>query len=170
LTAPGIQSRSARQSEKGQDVILGPSLGIELPIFDQNQARIAKAQYAVLQARKTLEALNRAVTQRVRSAVDRAISAWHLMHMYRDQSIPLAQGNLDLSREAYRAGRASFLSVLEAQRFFLETRRGYVEASQSAATMIPELERAIGLPFDRFLAEVNNPTQPTPDVEKENGS
>ena len=117
-----------------------------------------------------LEGLDRAVTQEVRGAVDRAMTAWRLMQMYRDQSIPLAQGNLDLSREAYLAGHASFLSVLEAQRFFLETRRGYVEASQSAATMIPELERMIGLPFDRLLAEVNRPAEPNQNADKENGS
>ena len=170
LTAPEIQPRSKRRSQKGQDIILGPSLGFELPIFDQNQAQIAKAQYALRQARKTLEALDRAVTQQVRRAVDRAGTASRLMQTYRDRSIPLAQGNLDLSREAYRAGRASFLSVLEAQRFFLATRRGYVEASQSAAMMIPQLERTIGLPFDRFLAEVNKPTEPDQDLDQENGS
>ena len=170
LTAPGIQSRSERRSAKGQDVILGPSLGIEIPIFDQNQAQIAKAQYTLLRAKKTLDALDRAVTQEVRSTVDRALTAWRLMEMYRDQSIPLAQGNLDLSREAYRAGRASFLSVLEAQRLFLETRRGYVDASQSAAAMIPRLERTIGLPFKRLLAEVEKSTEPEHDLDKENES
>lgn len=170
LTAPEIQPRSERRRGKGQDVILGPSLGIELPIFDQNQAQIAKAQYALTQARKTLDALDRAVTQKVRGAVDHAMTAWRLMQLYRDRSIPLAQGNLELSREAYRVGRASFLSVLEAQRFFLETRRGYVEASQSAATTIPELERTIGLSFDKIMAEVNRPAEPDQDVDKENGS
>jgi len=170
LTAPGIQPRSERRSAKGQDVIFGPSLGVELPIYDQNQAQIAIAKYTLQQARKTLDAIDRSVTQEVRSAVDRAMTAWRLMKMYRDQALPLAQGNLDLSREAYRAGRASFLSVLEAQRFFLENRRGYVEASQSAAMMIPELERTIGLPFNKFLEEIANPTGPTPTHDEENGS
>ncbi len=170
LTAPEIQPRSGRRSAKGRDVIFGPSLGIELPIFDQHQAQIAKAKYVLQQARKTLDGLDRAVTQEVRSTVDRALTAWRLMQMYRDQSIPLAQDNLDLSREAFRAGRASFLSVLEAQRFFLEARRGYVEAAQSAATMIPELERTIGLPFDRLLAEAKKPTKPYRDADKGNGS
>ncbi len=170
LTAPGIQPRSERNSQSGQDLIIGPSLGITLPLFDQNQAQIAGAQYTLQQAYKTQDALNRAVTQEVRNAVDRAMTAWRLMRMYRDQSIPLAQGNLDLSREAYRAGRASFLSVLEAQRFYLDTRRGYVEASQTAAKMIPELERTIGLPFDKFLDEITNPTRPTPTLHEDNGS
>ncbi len=170
LTAPGIQPRSERRSADGQGFIIGPSLGITLPIFDQNQAQIAIAAYTLQQTNKTLDALDRAVTQEVRSVVDRAMTAWRLMRIYRDQSIPLAQVNLDLSREAYRAGRASFLSVLETQRFFLETRRGYVGALQSSATMIPELERTIGLPFDRFLAEVNNGTERNESVGEENGS
>lgn len=170
LTAPGIQPRSQRRSNKGQDVIVGPSLGVELPVFDQNQAGIAKAQYALEQTRKVLEALDRAVTQEVRRAVDRAMTAWRLMRMYRDESIPLAQRNLDLSRKAYRAGRASFLAVLEAQRFFLETRRGYVEASQTAATMIPELERTIGRPFEKFFTNLEDVPESNRDVGKGGGS
>ena len=71
----------------------------------------------------------------------------------RDRSLPLAQSNLDLSREAYLAGRASFLSVLEAQRFFLEARSGYVSAARTAATTTPELEQTIGLPYHRLVAE-----------------
>lgn len=155
LTAPEIQPRSERRGEGGQDVTLGPSIGVELPIFDQNQAQIAKARYALQQARKTLEAVDRAATQEVRGAVDRAITAWRLMRKIREQSVPLAQRNLELSREAYRAGRASFLSVLEAQRFSLETRSGLVRAAQAAALAVPELEKTIGLPFAQLLAGVD---------------
>jgi len=155
LTAPEIESRSQRRRERGQDTVLGPSLGVEVPLFDQNQAQIAKAEYALQQARKTLEAVDRAVTQEVRSAADRAMTAWRLMQKIRTQSVPLAQQNLELSREAYRAGRASFLSVLEAQRFSLETRSGLVGAAQAAAKAVPELERTIGLPFATLTAEMN---------------
>lgn len=151
LTAPEIQPRSERKTNT--DFIIGPSLGMEIPIFDQNQAQIAKADFMVQQATKALEALDRAVTQEVRSAVDRAMTAWKLTQMYRDQAIPLVKENLELSRESYRAGKASFLAVLEAQRFFLDNRSRYVEASQAAALTIPELERTIGLPFQTLLRE-----------------
>jgi cobalt-zinc-cadmium efflux system outer membrane protein len=153
LTAPAIEPRSQRR--KHTDFIIGPSLDVELPIFDQNQAQIAKAQYAYEQASRMLEALDRAVAQEVRSAIDRTVTASKLVRMVRNRSIPLAQSNLDLSREAYRAGRASFLSVLEAQRFFLETRSKYVGAAQTAATAIPELERTIGLPFPKLIGAGN---------------
>ncbi len=160
LTAPKIQPRSERR--RNTDFIIGPSLDLELPIFDQNQAQIAKARYAYEQASKRLEALVRAAAQEVRSAVDRVLTAWKLVRIYRDRSIPLAQSNLELSREAYRAGRASFLSVLEAQRFFLETRSGCVGAAQTAATAAAELERTIGLPFSKLVAELDG--EPTLDA------
>ena len=149
LTAPDIQPRSKRGA--GMDFIIGPSLSMELPVFDQNQAQIARARYAVEQAVRTLDALDREVTQEIRGAVDRSVTAWRLVKVYRERSLPLAASSLDLSREAYKAGRASFLSVLEAQRFFLDSRSRYLEAAENAAIAIPELERSVGLPFPELI-------------------
>ena len=149
LTAPDIQPRSERGA--GMDFIIGPSLSMELPVFDQNQAQIARARYAVEQAVRTLDALDREVTQEIRGAVDRSVTAWRLVKIYRERSLPLAESSLDLSREAYKAGRASFLSVLEAQRFFLDSRSRYLEAAGNAAITIPQLERTVGLPFPELI-------------------
>ena len=87
--------------------------------------------------------------------------------MCRDRALPLAQNNLDLSREAYRAGRTSFLSVLEAQRFFLSARSRYASAAEAAAVTIPELERAIGLPYARIVSEATGEGALEKDVQKE---
>jgi cobalt-zinc-cadmium efflux system outer membrane protein len=116
---------------------------------------MAKARYAYGQTRKTLEALDRAVVQEVRGAVDRTLTAWRLAQIYRDRSIPLAQRSLDLSREAYRAGRASFLSVLEAERFFLDSRSRHVAAATTAATTLPELERTTGATLATLVADLD---------------
>ncbi len=153
LTAPEIQPRSERR--QNTDFIIGPSWGLELPIFNQNQAQIAKAQYARQQAEKALASANQRMTQEVRSASDQMGTAWRIVNAYRDQFVPLAQSNLDLSRESYKAGRASFLSVLESQRFFLDTRRRSIEALQTAAAAVPELERAVGIPM-RDLRNLNS--------------
>jgi cobalt-zinc-cadmium efflux system outer membrane protein len=151
LTAPEIQPRSERG--ESTDFVIGPSVALELPIFDQNQAQIAKAKYAYDQAVKELEALERAATQEVRSSVDRVLTSWKLAQMYRDQSIPLAEQNLELSREVYRAGRGSFLAVLEAQRLFLESRSHAVEASRTAATTAAEMERTMCLPLSELVSQ-----------------
>lgn len=150
LTAPEIQPRSERRTNT--DFIIGPSVDLELPIFDQNQARIAKATFVYREAVKTHEALDRAVVHEVRGAVDRAETASKLVRYYKDRSLPLAKSNLDLSRESYQAGQASFLAVLEAQRFFIQVRRRLVETMQGAAKTIPAIENAVGLPMDRVLS------------------
>ncbi|MEK7757823.1 MAG: hypothetical protein AAB385_11495, partial [Planctomycetota bacterium] len=65
------------------------------------------------------------------------------------------------SRDAYQAGRASFLTVLEAQRVFLDSRARHVDAAQTAASAIPELERTVGLPFRELVSTV--PAGPSQD-------
>jgi len=161
LRAPDIEPRSQRQRNKRTDFVIGPSIGLELPIFDQNQAQIAKARFAYTQAIKNLEALDLVATQQIRGAIDRARTRWRIIRLYRDSTLPLARDNLDLSRKSYQAGKTSFLSVIEAQKFFLDSRKRYVVASRDAAVTIPELERAIGLPFDLLMS--------SPSVENETG-
>jgi cobalt-zinc-cadmium efflux system outer membrane protein len=145
LTAPDIQPRSERDQDT--DFIIGPSFNMELPVWDQNQAQIAKAAFVYRQNLRMLDALQRAVIQDVRTAVDQARTAWDIAAIYQKEFVPLAKDNLELSREAYQAGQASFLSVLEAQRFFLDSRAKYIEALQKASSAVPNLERTIGLPY-----------------------
>jgi cobalt-zinc-cadmium efflux system outer membrane protein len=159
LTAPKIQPRSERRRNTG--FIIGPSVDLELPIFDQNQAQIAKARYAYERAVKTAEALRLAAYQEVRSSLDQVLTAWRLAQRYRDQSLPLAQNNLELSRQAYRAGQASFLAVLEAERFSLNSRSRAAEARRDAATTVANMERTMCMPFDKLLAQARTETQPT---------
>jgi outer membrane protein, heavy metal efflux system len=166
--------RAERQRGSGgdepTDFIIGPSWDLELPIFDQNQAQIAKADYTRRQVVKTLDSLERMATQDVRSALDQMNTAWAVVDAYRDRFIPLAQKNLELSRESYTAGRASFLSVLEAQRFHLDTRRKAIEAARAAAATIPELERATGTPFSDLRSLAAGPVSSRPDATRPTGA
>ncbi|MBI1825017.1 MAG: TolC family protein [Planctomycetes bacterium] len=157
LTAPAIQPRSERARQRRIDrnnIITGPTLSMPLPIFDQNQAQIAKAVFSYQQAAKNFDALDRALVHDVSSALEQAQTASKISNYYRDQSIPLSTRNLELSRESYRAGRSSLLEVLEVQRFLLDTRSKFVDAAQSAAFRIAELERTIGLPMREIVDEL----------------
>lgn len=156
LSAPEIEPRSERRQHT--DFIIGPSWNLELPIFDQNQAQIAKANYAYQQANKTLVDLECQAAQEVRGALDRMTTAWKIVGLYREQFLPLARNNLELSRESYKAGRATILSVLEAQRFYLDTRRRTIEAMQAAAATLPEVERVVGAPLSDLRQAVVNPS------------
>lgn len=139
--------RRAGDGSSGRPFIVGPSLGLELPLFDQNQAQIARAEFAWRQAEKLREAIDRELVQEVRGAADRAAAAWQVYRVCAEESIPLAERNLALAREAYSAGGASFLAVLEAQRFFLQARTRAIESHLRAARALPALERAVGAPI-----------------------
>jgi len=164
LTAPSIQPRSERHqirsSERNLSIITGPSIGADLPIFDQNQAQIAKAFYAYQQAAKSYEAVDRSLAHDVRGALERTRTAWEIVHFYREQSLPLANRNLELSTETYRAGKSSLLEVLEAQRFLLDTRSKYVDALHDAAAKLSDLERVIGLPAAQLVTGPLPATRP----------
>lgn len=133
------------------DTVLGPSISLELPIFHQNQAQISRAEYMHQSAIATRAALILEVTQQTRAALMRAQAAWDISRHYSEQLLPLLEKNLELGREAYRAGKLSLLSVLEAQKSLLTARSRHVEALRNGATAVVELERVVGLPVDRIL-------------------
>lgn len=163
LTAPEIQSRGQRNLEDSQriDAILGPSLSLSLPIFDQNQAQIAKARMSYLESKAMLEGLERGIVQDTREAADRLETAWNVATLYQNEVLPQAQETLDLSQATYQAGQTTILNVIDAQRSLLETRRANVAALQAAASAIAELERATARPVDELLEPAGPTTQPT---------
>jgi cobalt-zinc-cadmium efflux system outer membrane protein len=162
LTAPDIESRGQRAAAKRQEIdyTLGPSLGLTLPIFDQNQAQIAKAQFAHQEALALLEALNRSIVQETREAVDRALTAWDIATLFDRELLPQARDTLNISESAYQAGNTPILNVIEAQRSLLEATRARIVALQTAANALIDLERAIARPIDEVLLSQKETTPP----------
>lgn len=144
LTAPDIQPRSERQRGRRRDVITGPLLSVELPVFDQNLAQIARARMQYEQSRRAYEGLAREVYQEVREALDQAETAWEMARFYREQVVPQSERNLEMAQDSYRAGKASILVVLDARRTWLAVRTAYIDMLERAAVSIPRLEFAAG--------------------------
>lgn len=134
------------------DTILGPMLSLELPIFDQNQARIAQARMLHEAALADREARLLDVTHETRAAARRARTAWDIANYYRDDFLPLLERNLELARDAYRSGNLSLTAVLEAQKPLLAARSRYAEALRDGAVALVELEKAVGAPFAKLTA------------------
>ena len=150
-------------NDKNTDFIIGPSLSLELPIFDQNRAQIAKAQYAHRRAIKQYDALVRTVFQDAYLAYEKGRIAADVARFFHEELLPLRQSNLDLVREAFRAGRANLVLVLDAQRSLIDSRARYVEAQRDAAVTLTELEKVAGRP----MVEILNATAGTRDLTEE---
>jgi len=138
-------------AEKDADNI-GPTASLTLPIFDQNQAQIARAEYAQLQSIRSYEDLYLSIAQDIRIAVDRATTRWGDVGLYRKELLPQSETNLELTQTAYGAGTAGVLTLIESQRALIDARRGYVVAWADAASSLSDLERAVGLPLIRIEA------------------
>lgn len=149
--------RAERRSGDETNTITGPAFGIELPIWDQNQSQIAKAERLLEQTRQFRDALLVDTAQDIYSRLARAKTAAENAIFYRDEQLPAAERNVTLSREAYKAGRLSFLNVLEAERSYLDARSGYIDALESAAIATVELEQVTGRPAPYLLSQSEQP-------------
>lgn len=160
LTPPNPAPRPPEET----DVLVGPTLSVELPLWDQNQARIAKAERTLQQSVQLRDALLVDLAQDIHSRLARAAVSAEIARFYREEQLPNAQRSADLARDAYRAGRTPLFSVLEADRALLAARNAWLSALEAAALAAIDLERVTGRPVDvlRSLppaAATSRPTQ-----------
>lgn len=139
-------------AEREGDWSVGPAVDIELPIFDQNQAQIARALEALSQREKILVAMRLAATQEVSSALARVEASWDTVRIYRQDILARAAETLTQARESYQLGKTTILPVLEAQRRLLAARSAHVWRLRRATMALSDLERATGTPREALLA------------------
>ncbi|MBK8267274.1 MAG: TolC family protein [Planctomycetes bacterium] len=146
LTAPDIQTKGERNLDRRQiiDSLLGPTVAITLPIWDQNQAQIAKAQYRVIELRTKFEGLLDQIAQEIDQAVTAYRAGLELVSFYGSEGLPQVEENVQSARSAYEAGEQSVLALIEAQENLLLQRRAYVAARKDLAVAAAELARAVG--------------------------
>jgi len=155
LTAPSIQSRGERKLERRQiiDSLFGPTLDLTLPIWDQNQAQIAKARFQAVQARKEYEDILDGVARDIEEALIVAKSTAELVQFYEQQVLPGARANVESAQRAYHAGRQGIIALIDAQRNLITQREANVGARRDYAVALAELRRAVG---GRLPSEVND--------------
>lgn len=154
LTAPEVESRAERQRSRSEEIeaILGPSLAVTLPLFDQNQAQIAKARLELERAVADADGLELEISRQTQDAVDRAVAAADLARLYEREAIPQVVNTVTLSRSSYEAGQTGVLSVLDAQRALLEVQELRVAALQAGAQALADLEQATGRPLSFLIS------------------
>jgi outer membrane protein TolC len=146
LTAPIIQSRGERNIEKSQiiDAKLGPTLALTLPIFDQNQAQVAKARVRVLQARKDYETRVESVAADIQRAAAGARAASEMLSFQQSQALTQARATVDGAERRYQSGEEGVLVLIEAQDALVKRRRAYMNTLRDYAVSLAQLEGAVG--------------------------
>jgi outer membrane protein TolC len=124
--------------------VLGPGIDIQLPIFDQNQAQIAKAQYRIRQARKNLQALEGQVREEVTSDLARIHLHQTRVHRFRENIIPLRERAIEYAERWVNAMQLNRLYLLETQRSLFRSRREYIQALMERRHALTDLEFHMG--------------------------
>lgn len=124
--------------------VTGPTLKLELPIFNQGQSRIARLQAQLRQAERRLEADAIDIRSEVREARDRLLAKRDLATYYRDNLVPERKRVLELTITSYNGMLKGPYDLLLARQNELAAERGYIDALRDYWIARADLERAVG--------------------------
>jgi len=119
-------------------------LGIPLWFFMKQTSEVAAASARALEAEKSHEMLVRDTSAEAKSLLAKAKSNASLIKIYETSLIPLATNTLNSSQAAYRAGKSSFIELLDSERALYETRIGYYRTLTQYIDALVRLEQALG--------------------------
>jgi cobalt-zinc-cadmium efflux system outer membrane protein len=117
---------------------------IQMPIFDRNQGEIARAGFAITQAREQEKFASGQVMTDVRDAFESLRSNDQIVGLYRSGYLNEAQESRDISEFAYKHGAASLLDFLDAERSNRAIQLAYRQAVASHLLALEQLREAVG--------------------------
>ncbi|MBS2012914.1 MAG: TolC family protein [Deltaproteobacteria bacterium] len=136
-----VQAGRLRHNEK---FAFGPSVALEIPLFDQRQAQIAKLEAYKRRADDELRALAVDVRADVRSARSRVLTARSVVDDYGRVVVPLRESTVKFSQEQYDAMLLGVYQLIQAKQAEFESYREYIEALRDYWIARSDLERAVG--------------------------
>ena len=123
---------------------MGPGLQLELPIFNQNNAQISRAQTELLRAARQYLALKYRIAQHVREAHAHLLAAQNALRILEQDAVPTALRAADNAKEAYEVGEISYLELLDFQSRLLASRLREAEAKADLRRAEVGLEHSVG--------------------------
>jgi outer membrane protein, heavy metal efflux system len=122
----------------------GPTFAIELPIFNQGQARIAKGEAALKRAEDTLEALAVDIHSQIRELYDRLIAKREVARSYQNDLVPIQRRILSEGVRNYNAMQINDFELFAIKAEEERTEREYLIAIRDYWITRTELEEAVG--------------------------
>ncbi len=120
-------------------------LSINLPIqLGRRRAATEQAQAELSRRQSELEKRADEVRVHVEQARVRAIEAGHVLTLYRERLIPVANDQLAAARSGFESGQNTFLAVIEGEKNLRTVELGAEIATADAHRRAAELWRAVG--------------------------
>jgi cobalt-zinc-cadmium efflux system outer membrane protein len=130
------------------DKILEGGLAIPIPVFNHNQGRIAAAEIRVRQAGQRRHHATNEVLLSLEDAFTEFSSAHARVRRYESTVLPKAQEALKQTEQGYKAGKFTFLDVLDAQKTLAGARATALAALLELNLAVARLELITGAVFE----------------------
>lgn len=129
---------------------LAPQVAIKLNLpvrLAKRQAAVNETLFKIAQKRAELASRTDQVNYQVQEAYEQLLESEKILKLYDKSILPAAKSNISAGQDAYRTGKAPFLSLIEAQRNYVNLKDRYYEATADFFRRRANLERAIGAPL-----------------------
>jgi cobalt-zinc-cadmium efflux system outer membrane protein len=139
-----IEVGVSTERETDRTWVTGPSLAIELPIFNQRQADIARLEAQLRRSQKRLTAQAIDIRSEVRSLRNRLILQRNVIDHYRQTVLPLREKIVNLTLKKYNYMLLGAFDLLAAKQQEFEAHQKYYEALRDYWIIRAEMQRSLG--------------------------
>lgn len=140
----GVTARNEVGDDPGHEWVVGPSLSIEIPIFNPGHADIAKIQAYLRQAQHRQQDLAIMVRSEIRVHRAELVAARRKVEHYQKKVLPRAESITELTLQHYNAMQLGTYQLLETRSDQLEAHLEYLEALRDYWIARGELELSVG--------------------------
>ncbi len=150
-----VQVGTQYERDTDRNRLIGPSLSLQLPIFNQGQGAILQAESRLDAARAGLRAKELEVTNGVQSAEDRLIAARKRVTRLHEELIPLREAIVARTQEQVRYMLVGVFEALRARQDEYTAYQQYLEAVRDYWKARVDLAEAVGsrLPSDDRIGQ-----------------
>jgi cobalt-zinc-cadmium efflux system outer membrane protein len=153
-----VQVGAAASKDSGESYfVFGPSASLELPIFDQKQAQLARLEAQLERSRLHADAVALDVASEVRAALDQLQAQRELATHLQSALVPLRERVVALSQQQYDFMQIGTFELLLAKQAEVLAYRDYVLAVRDYWLAFAALEHAAGTRLAPFPTTTSQP-------------
>lgn len=132
------------EKSTGEKRITGPALKLELPVFDQEQARISKQEAQYRQSEARLYALAVEARSEMRESYQRSVTAYAMAKQQRDVLVPLRRQIVEQSTLHYNGMLIGVYELLADARAQIDVVQDHIASTRDFWLALADLQMALG--------------------------
>jgi len=140
----GVEVGVSGERDTDGQWVTGPELALELPIFNQRQADIARLESRLRQSQSRLKALAIEIRSEIRSLRNQLLMTRNLALHYRSVILPLRERIVDLTLQKYNYMLVGAFELLMARQREFDDYQKYIETVRDYWIIRAEIARAAG--------------------------